>query len=187
LIPLSIRNYSDSHTAVNPVIARGAEVRIVPQAPGCRFNPPSAVFLWLEDTQCAEFRLQADPDLQSSRSEAAVCGSVSFYVGPILIAEAPIRAQLTNRDPADAIEERPAMLTFVSTVEPYQAVFVSYARQDAGILDQLERAYAALGFDYLRDIRVLRSGEKWNPALLRKIVTQDRGSGYFPIVLVEGR
>ena len=51
--PLSTRNYSDSHAAVDPVIARGAEVRIVPQAPGCRFNPPSAVFLWLEDIQCA--------------------------------------------------------------------------------------------------------------------------------------
>ena len=65
------------------------------------------------------------------------------------------------------------MSTFVSTVEPYQAVFVSYARQDAGIVDQLERAYAALGFDYLRDVRVLRSGEKWNPALLRKIEEAD--------------
>ena len=65
------------------------------------------------------------------------------------------------------------MSIFVSTVEPYQAVFVSYARQDAGIVDQLERAYAALGFDYLRDIRVLRRGEKWNPALLRKIEEAD--------------
>jgi hypothetical protein len=38
-----------------------------------------------------------------------------------------------------------------------------------GIADQLEKAYKALGIEYLRDVRMLRSGEKWAPALLQRI------------------
>jgi hypothetical protein len=38
---------------------------------------------------------------------------------------------------------------------------------------QLEQAYRALGLEYLRDVRILRSGEKWNPALLEAIERAD--------------
>ena len=33
----------------------------------------------------------------------------------------------------------------------------------------LEKAYKALGNEYLRDVNTLRSGEEWNPALLKLI------------------
>jgi hypothetical protein len=55
------------------------------------------------------------------------------------------------------------------TSHPYQRVFVSYSREDSSIADQLGEAYKALGLEYLRDVKVLRSGEKWAPALLNLI------------------
>jgi hypothetical protein len=43
---------------MNQTIARGAEIVVVPELPGCHFNPPRASFLWLEDWHRAEFRVQ---------------------------------------------------------------------------------------------------------------------------------
>lgn len=60
-----------------------------------------------------------------------------------------------------------------SSASVYQAIFVSYSHQDTVIVEQLEKAYEALGLQYLRDVRLLRSGEEWNPALLQKIDEAD--------------
>jgi hypothetical protein len=150
-------------------IKRGAEITVVPELLGCRFNPPSSSFLWLEDWHRAEFRLQADPDLPGFGLGGAVNGRVAFYVGPVLVAEAKIWAHLSDEADVTAADlpETPV------TVDPYQAIFVSYSHKDATIVDQLERAYTVLGNEYLRDVRMLRSGEKWSPALLRKIEEAD--------------
>ena len=40
-------------------------------------------------------------------------------------------------------------------------------------MQQLERAYTVLGMQSLRDVHVLRSGEKWHPALLKHIEQAD--------------
>ncbi len=38
----------------------------------------------------------------------------------------------------------------------------------ATIVDHLESAYTVLGLEYLRDVRILRSGQDWNRTLLDK-------------------
>jgi hypothetical protein len=50
---------------------------------------------------------------------------------------------------------------------------VSYSHRDTFIVEQLAAAYKALGMQYLRDVESLRSGEKWNSALLRMIMDAD--------------
>jgi hypothetical protein len=151
------------------VIRRGAEIRAVPELAGCRFNPPSLSFLWLEDWHRLEFRLQAAPDLPGFELGGAVNGRVAFYVGPVLVAEAKIWAHLSDEADVTASDLPESRVT----IDPYQAIFVSYAHKDATIVDQLERAYTVLGMQYLRDVRILRSGEKWDPALLGKIEEAD--------------
>jgi len=93
---------------------------------------------------------------------------VSFYAGPVLVGETPIGFRVSPQ--ADSEEARPAE---PSTASPYQPIFVSYSHQDTVIVEQLEKAYKALGNSYLRDVEILRSGEEWNPALLKKIDEAD--------------
>jgi hypothetical protein len=147
-------------------IARGAEITVVPNVPGCQFNPPRTSFLWIEDWHRAEFRFQAS--LPAGFVEAQLAGSVSFYVGPVLVGETSIGFHVSPQ--ADSGEVQPAE---PSTASPYQAIFVSYSHQDTNIVEQLEKAYKVLGNSYLRDVEILRSGEQWNAALLKKIDEAD--------------
>jgi hypothetical protein len=158
---------SRSEGASLQAIARGTEITVVPEVTGARFNPPRASFLWLEDWYRAEFRFQATP-LSSGAPEARLSGWVSFYVGPVLVGETPIGFRVSPQ--ADSGEAKPAE---PSTASPYQAIFVSYSHLDTVIVEQLERAYKALGNSYLRDVEMLRSGQEWNPALLEKIDEAD--------------
>ena len=99
---------------------------------------------------------------------AGVHGRISFFVGPILVAEIGLHAPVVIDDLGSATPHLAR-----STVEQYQSVFVSYSHKDAEIVDQLERAYRVLGLEYLRDVRSLRSGEKWNESLLKMIDRAD--------------
>ncbi|MFN8379107.1 MAG: toll/interleukin-1 receptor domain-containing protein [Anaerolineae bacterium] len=60
-----------------------------------------------------------------------------------------------------------------ATADPYDAIFCSYSHKDTAIVERVERAYKALGIDYLRDVTTLRSGEEWNPRLLAMIDEAD--------------
>ena len=163
-------------------IAAGAEITVVPEIPGCLFNPPRASILWLEDWHRVEFRFQtletgAVKGPAATAPASRLSGWVSFYLGPILVSEIPLGLRVVDAAQGSRIplaagigepdEVRP------TTVSPYQAVFVSYSHRDEVIVDRLGNAYKALGLPYLRDVEILRSGEEWNPALLRKIDEAD--------------
>jgi hypothetical protein len=121
--------------------------------------------LWLEDWHRVEFRLQAQPGLAGFELGKAVNGRVGFYVESVLVGEIPIWTCIS--DEADtAAADAPAT---TASAEPYEAIFVSYAHEDSAVVDTLGRAYKVLGMKFLRDMEALRSGEKWNPALLAMI------------------
>ncbi len=163
------RDFATGRDRAAQLIKQGTEIVIVPEVPGCRFNPPRTSLLWLEDWHRAEFRLQAEPDLPGFELDVPITGRVAFYVGPILIGEVQITAYISR----DARRTDPERLHAHETAKPYQSVFVSYSHKDTAIVDGLEKAYRVLGMQYLRDVRILRSGEKWNPALLGKIEEAD--------------
>jgi hypothetical protein len=162
-------NAAQGRSQATQTIARGAEIVVVPELTGCRFNPPRASFLWLEDWHRAEFRLQATPDLPDFALGQAVNGHVAFYVGPVLLAEVPIWAHFREEADASNADQPDTQVT----TDPYQRIFLSYSHKDALIVQQLERAYTVLGMQSLRDVHVLRSGEEWHPALLRHIEQAD--------------
>lgn len=146
------------------LIAREAEITFVPELAGCRFNPPRASVLWLEDWHRADFRFRP---ASGQMPATPLLGTVRCFVGPVLIAEIPLYTRvLAERDADEALDQR-------ATASPYQSVFVSYSHQDSLLVDRLEQAYTVLGFKYLRDIRELRAGQEWNPALLRMIEEAD--------------
>ncbi len=162
------RDYGRGRSATT-FIRPETEIVAVPELPGCRFNPPQASIVWLEDWHRFEFRMQASDKHLGYEPGKAVNGKVAFYVGPVLIAETPIWAHLSDEEretPEDAARAQ-------ETASPYQSVFVSYSHKDGQVVDALERAYDALGLEYLRDVRALRSGQKWNEALLALIEQAD--------------
>jgi hypothetical protein len=125
-----------------------------------------------------EFRVQALADANSVIEEKIV-GRVACYVGPLLIAETPIYVELKGESAGvDAVApKQPTMVDERILTEEgssaYRTIFVSYSHKDSCIVEQLERAYRALGDTYLRDVNMLRSGEEWNPALLARIPHAD--------------
>jgi CHAT domain-containing protein/Tfp pilus assembly protein PilF len=162
-------SYTRTHATPASPVSTGSQVVVIPELAGCRFNPPRASFLLLEDWQCAEFRFQPLRGLPGFALESHLLGRLSFYVRSILVADIPFRVRL-----APALSGKPRMAKICrSESQPYPAVFVSYSRSDTAVVEVLERAYAALGMTALRDIHFLHPGEKWAPALLEKIEASD--------------
>jgi hypothetical protein len=159
----------ERRSAATQEIKRGAAIAVVPYLPGCRFNPPSQTLLWLEDWHRAEFRVQAAPDQPGFELESAVNGIVSFYVGTVLVGEVKIWALLSHREEFKVTASPPQS----ASARPYQAIFVSYSHKDMEIVTRIGTAYEAIGMEFLRDQKVLRSGEKWNSELLSLIERAD--------------
>ena len=145
---------TDKKTATRKVrIARGTQIVVVPQSGVLEFNPSQVAFAWLEDYHCAEFRCRVRTGVSEDSNWKHAAVTFAFFVAPILIAEISFTIIVgSTTEPSDH--------TRSATVHPYQRVFVSYSHHDSKIADQLEKAYQALGIEYLRDVRMLRSGEK---------------------------
>jgi len=149
-------------------IKKETEIIVKPNLPNCRINPPQASVLWLEDWHRLAFRVQAAPDAPAAQFGMPQTGSVSFHVGPLLIGEVPIWAVLAEKGAPERTAPKPA-----PTITAYRKIFCSYARKDVAIVEPIERAHLAVGDDYWRDVRKLRSGERWRPALLENIKDAD--------------
>jgi hypothetical protein len=171
-----VDEYGDSSATSRQRIQIGTKITILPELSGFRFNPPNAMILWLEDWHVVEFRMQVLPEVNSQIGRR-IEGRIAFFVGPLQIAEnqlyvdvqdRPIEGEQKREDDKDRIE---SFQENGSTA--YRSIFVSYSHQDSCIVDRLQKAYRALGDSYLRDIDILRSGEKWNDALLMKIQDAD--------------
>jgi hypothetical protein len=163
--PQGASSYLNARGLATGDISRGAEITVVPHLPGCDVNPPRAKFLWLEDWHCTEFRFRS---VSGNQAGDSVAGRISFYVGPLLVCDITTFIQFSAQGEGLLRESRTT-----ATSDPYQAIFVSYSHQDSEIVEQLEKAYVVLGIQYLRDVRILRSGEKWNSALCAKIEQAD--------------
>jgi len=161
------KNYLSIGERPTKTVERGAQITIVPDFPGCLMNPPHGTLFWLEDWHCVEFRFRLESDVEPNTPGKVLNGRVTFYVGPVLVSEITVSPILESQQ----LQSIGPPITAKSA--GYGAVFVSYSHEDCEIVNQLEKAYQVLGMEYLRDIRVLRSGEKWNSALLSKIEEAD--------------
>ncbi len=152
----------------------GTQILIRPEMSGFHFNPPFVNIQWLEDWHCVEFRMQPDRQVREMVG-GEITGRVGFYVGPVLLAETGLHAMIgdhnTEREVSSDAQDRDPWTEAVGA--PYRMIFVSYSHKDQRIVTLLERAYQALGDQYLRDVSMLRSGEQWNPAIKQKIAEAD--------------
>lgn len=158
----------------------GTLVTLVPQGAGLAFDPPRSELRWGGRWQRADFQLCATGE----RAGHVVTAAVACYVGPLLVAEVrlPMVVLTDSASPQDNPADGGAEPGF-RPVEPvteqrqtarlYQAIFASYSHADTAIVEAVEKAYAALGMDYLRDVMTLKSGQSWSDELLRMIDRAD--------------
>lgn len=144
-------------------LAEGALITATPDLPGFQFNPPSAAIAFYEDWHALPFKLRA----VSAPWEQAANGRITFSVEGVIVADLPISVFVTTQP--SAASAAPAS----ASADTYEAIFCSYSHKDTAIVERVERAYKALGMDYLRDVVTLRSGEEWNARLLALIDQAD--------------
>ncbi|HZC05969.1 MAG TPA: toll/interleukin-1 receptor domain-containing protein [Ktedonobacterales bacterium] len=146
-------------------LRRGAELRIIPSAPGVQFNPSYLDVTWQEDVQQHEFRMCA----VSAQPGQAVNGVVQFYQGLVLRAEIPISIfvgqAVARLDSPEAFQQ--------AIARAYRRIFASYSHQDMPVVESCESAARSMGDQYLRDVSLLQSGQQWDPRLIQAINDAD--------------
>ncbi len=86
----------------------------------------------------------------------------------MIVADVPISIYVGSN-----VGNAPSAAPVSATRPVYQAIFCSYSHQDTQIVERVERAYKALGLDFLRDVVTLKSGQDWNAELLDMIDRAD--------------
>ena len=109
------------------------------------------------------FRLLAGPDLVGS----VMRGAVRVWCGPLLLGEVSLAIRVTASTPGTG----PPAVT--ESVPRYRKIFPSYSRDDRAIVDAFAEVARALGDQYLQDVIVLRSGERWRARLPELIEEAD--------------
>lgn len=148
-------------------IPAGTLVTATPYLKGFQFNPPSLTLGFYEDWHRFEFKLRAvDAPLNYAAN-----GYLTFTVSGVIVADVPLSVFVAADAPAPTPDEPPPMA--VMSHKPYKAIFCSYSRRDTAIVERVERVIRTLGYDFLRDVHSIRSGEDWNDALYRMIEQAD--------------
>ncbi len=142
-------------------IPSGTVVTATPHLPGVQFNPPHDSIAFYEDWQRFNFKLRVvDAPLNQ-----AVNGSLTFTVEGVIVSTIPLSVYVTDASTASTM--------VAMTQKLYKAIFCSYSHQDSAVVERVEAAYQALGFDFLRDVRTLKSGQDWDDALYALIEKAD--------------
>ncbi len=145
---------------------RDGELTFIPEIIGFEFNPSRRTFQWTDESvHREEFRIRASAELDGHTAR----GSLSVYLGPILLAEIPLAIKVDSHEVPDA-KSAPREAV---TARPYRKIFASYSHQDAAVVDQFQQFAKAMGDQYLRDCIDLRAGEVWSDRLAEMIDEAD--------------
>lgn len=147
--------------AARQSIPQGTMITATPHIEGFQFNPPTINIGFYEDWHRLEFKLRAI----TAPLNQATNGILNFTVEGIIVADIPLAVYVGESEGSSD------MVTM--TQKLYKAIFCSYSHDDGQIVERVERAYKILGFDFLRDVNALRSGEDWNEGLYKLIEDAD--------------
>ncbi len=164
-LPEDVKMRADHEAADRPV-AREAELSVIPDVPGLTFKPRQQTLGLWADHQHVEFVFRASSDY----ARGACSGGIMFLLDGILLAEVSM-AVLVGSDERDIGFQK--LFKMSEAARPYQSVFISYSHGDMEIAKRHEQHVEALGNEFLRDQKTLRSGEKWSRKLLDLIDAAD--------------
>lgn len=145
-----IQNYRERGEKARQAIAEGALVAATPYLEAFQFNPPRIAVRFFEDWHRLDFRLRAE----GVEVDRAFNGFLTFTVEGVIIADIPLSIYVGAADAPIEAASPPR--------SPYEAIFCSYSHRDEAIVRRVEQAYRALGLEYLRDVTVLKSGQRWS-------------------------
>jgi glutamine cyclotransferase len=149
-------------------VPRESEVTLIPEVPKITFNPPRRSFMWATGLRVHDesFLVRAPGDLTGSLAR----GRLSIFLGHLLLADIAIAFRIEAVS-SDLAASEPQCNR--SSTRPFRKVFASYSHRDVQIVKAMEHHVKALGYEYLRDVVHLRSGEHWNDRLLGLINEAD--------------
>jgi hypothetical protein len=152
-----IANYRPMAQGSKMGILENAEITFELDLPGFDVERPQRTFLWTNAFRMEDFAICAAEDLHGT----TVSGRLLVYHGSFLIGEVVFFIRVDAHASQDDQPTGPP-----SSAAAYRKIFASYSHEDTVVVEEFERHFAVIGDDYLRDVRILRSGEKWNPRLL---------------------
>ncbi len=138
-----------------------SNVEITVNIPGLKFGQNRHTISLFKDIQSVEFYYLADDSLKGK-----VCsGWLFFWFEGILIADIAITILVAENDkiPVEMIE----------VFSESRSIFPSYSHKDENVVERLEVYSAALGDEYLRDVKKLRAGQSWEKELTNFIKRAD--------------
>lgn len=155
-----IRSLKEVTSKSSTPIAWGTELIIVPTCDGVTFNPERVSFKWLEDFHRADFRFKADQSLSGDAAK----GQITIYVGPLIIGTLKFAMLFNDKEPWSFPEREEHAKMYGK-----DNVFISYSRKDTEVARVFKTVLSATGMDVFLDVDNLRSGQEWQPELLRRI------------------
>jgi hypothetical protein len=153
--------FSQVTTMGKRAVREGAEIVARPTMAGFQFKPLEVKIGFYDDWQRFDFQLRA----KDAPLNQFATGSITFTVEGIIVADVPLSVYVGDESSVGEISS--------TVTRMYQAIFCSYSHTDSAIVQRVERAYKALGLDYLRDITTLKSGTHWSDELLKLIDRAD--------------
>jgi serine/threonine protein kinase len=157
--------YADTVEDSQQAIPRNGVLTFVPDFPGLAVAPPQLMLLWRGPVHQLEFSLTAGRELEGR----TIRGNVRVYLGVILLAELNIAISVNTAKARQYANEPSAP----DPMPTYRKIFASYSHRDEAIVQQFEQLVVAFGDEYLRDVRDIRAGEKWNARLQELIREAD--------------
>ena len=140
-------------------IPQESVLSFVPTIEGIEFVPTHQMILWEGPVHEMIFKMRA----RSQEMEGQVArGYLRVYLGIILVAEVALAVRVDTQLAREYGEAPPEPEV---TVSPYRKIFASYSHKDEPVVVQFEQLVEAFGDKYLRDVRDIRAGEKWNERL----------------------
>jgi hypothetical protein len=151
-------------------IVRESEITLVPEVPGIQFNPPRRSFSWTTGVRLHEesFFMRAPFALAGKLAR----GRLSIFFGQLLLAEIALNLRVAEEPASTPICKEEENWT-KGVAKPFRKIFASYSHQDAAVVEAMERHIRAIGYEYLRDVVNLRSGQHWNERLMAMITDAD--------------
>jgi serine/threonine protein kinase len=157
--------FTDTVEDSQQAIPRNGLLTFVPDFPGLTLSPPQHMLLWRGPVHELEFTFTAGRELEGR----TIRGSVRVYLGVILLAEINIAISVNTAKARQYANDRGES----APMPTYRKIFASYSHRDEAIVKQFEQLVDAFGDKYLRDVRDIRAGEKWNDRLQELIRDAD--------------
>lgn len=148
-------------------LARGTRLTVVPNFQGVNFYPERIVFTWERDWHPAIFSFYA----YRRWAGAVGSGEITILTGPLIIATLKVSLRFGEQTFQPQVWD--SFNQEEVSVYPYRKIFASYCHDDTPIVLAIRKASEVIGDESLMDIANLRSGQNWNPSLLRLIDSSD--------------